>query len=342
MKKIWQTIVFLFFAGTALWALPTEEKCLEWLEKHVPAKVSKEYLEENVRWALAGTRDRAWARDLPDAIFLEYVLPYISVGETADPWREGFVKMLLPRVADCETATQVAERLNNELWDLVDVHYSPLRDKPDQSPFHSMRIRKASCTGLSILLIDACRAVGVPARLVSCVWPHKPGNHSWVEIYDGGNWLYLGAGDGGKVNDAWFNADTAMCENVPPAHHIYALTWGERSLKIPLYWRENYCVPADDVTARYLTLNKSKLPLCVSVIDRSGRRVATEIRVYDAAGTPLAGTLTTFDDRHDLNDHLKIEGVPATAKIRVEAADGRKLVPVPSRHRGLLLFSIEE
>ena len=59
----------------------------------------------------------------------------------------------------------------------------------------SMETGLASCTGLSILLIDACRSVGVPARFVGTpLWADGSGNHSWVEIWDGG-WHFVGAAE---------------------------------------------------------------------------------------------------------------------------------------------------
>ncbi len=343
MMKFFENFLIFFLAGTAsVFALPSENECVAWLEKNARGNaVSREFLQENARLALAGTQNRPWAKNVPDKIFLEYILPYDSVGETPEPWRERFLNLLSPRVENCKTASEVAEKLNRELWDLLGVYYSPKRDKPDQSPSHSMRIGKASCTGLSILLIDACRAVGVPARFVSCNWPHKPGNHSWVEIYDGGQWFYLGAGDGGNVNHAWFDADTAMCENADATHAIYALTWGEAASEIGLIWNPQFRVPAENVTARYVALNKNKLPLCISIVDKNGNRVATKICVRDSAGTLIADNLTTYDDRRDLNDHLKIDGVPASAQVQIETLDDRRLVPVKSRIAGLLIFEIE-
>src|SRR6478752_4758171 len=46
------------------------------------------------------------------------------------------------------------------------VGYSTERRAANQSPSESRESGKASCTGLSILLSDACRSVGIPARLV--------------------------------------------------------------------------------------------------------------------------------------------------------------------------------
>ena len=63
------------------------------------------------------------------------------------------------------------------------VEYNTLREKTNQSPAESMRQGMASCTGLSVLLVDALRAVGIPARFAgTAAWHDDRGNHSWTEV----------------------------------------------------------------------------------------------------------------------------------------------------------------
>lgn len=85
----------------------------------------------------------------------------------------------------------------------------------------------ASCTGLSVLLVDACRAVGVPARLAGTpLWTNRSGNHSWVEIWDG-KWHYTGAAEpvGGKLDQAWFTARAATARRDHRLHAIHATSF---------------------------------------------------------------------------------------------------------------------
>ena len=68
------------------------------------------------------------------------------------------------------------------------VRYSTARPKADQSPYESEDCKLASCTGLSILLVAACRACGIPARFVGTPrWTDNSGNHSWVEVFVDGD-----------------------------------------------------------------------------------------------------------------------------------------------------------
>ena len=268
---------------------------------------------------------------IPDEIFENYIVPATSVGEAEDNWRPLFREKFLPVVRDCKTSTAAAETLNRKMWDMLGVHYSPQRDKPDQSPFHSMRIGKASCTGLSILLINACRAVGVPARFVGCRWKNKPGNHSWVEIWEGGEWFHLGAGDCERVNDAWFNADAAQADPDDPRFAIYAACAYPTGMTFPVAWRESgkSDIPALNVTSRYLKLAQPVPEGCSRVSfnlrSREGVRIAREIVLVDGESGLEVARGVTHDNRFDLNDHLNFI-FPQESRLRVVPASAPELI----------------
>ena len=119
------------------------------------------------------------------------------------------VRDFLPLVKGCATPGEAAQVLNRTIFNMVDVHYSTGRKRALASPSESIAQHKATCTGLSILLADACRACCVPARLVSVRWPHKAGNHTWVEVWDGERWRFCGADepDPKGLDRAWFVGD---------------------------------------------------------------------------------------------------------------------------------------
>jgi zinc protease len=228
-------------------------------------QLTAEYLLENTRLALAA-RDRVtWGRDIPEAIFLNYVLPYASINERRDNWRRDFLDRFFPLVRDCRTPSDAALKLNNAIFGLLGVEYhASSRPKPDQSPYESMKAGFASCTGLSILLVDACRAVGVPARFVGTPqWTGRSGNHSWVEIWDG-QWHYVGAAepDPAGLDHAWFTAQAARSDASQPMHRIYAASFRKTDTSFPLVWDLNLTwVHALDVTKQYT--HRAELPLCV-------------------------------------------------------------------------------
>ena len=112
-----------------------------------------------------------------------------------------------------------------------------------------MRAHYASCTGLSILLTDALRSVGIPARIAAiALWPDESGNHTWVEIWDG-QWHYIGAAEPTPLDHTWF---TEKASHTDARHPIYASSFKRTSLSFPMPWAPGLkFVPAVDVTERY-------------------------------------------------------------------------------------------
>jgi hypothetical protein len=81
-------------------------------------------------------------------------------------------------------------------------------------PMSIMLFGYGSCTGLSILLIDALRCTGIPARLVGTPAWHgdaKNGNHNWIEVYSTirQDWIFMepAYGDYGTENADNLNKD---------------------------------------------------------------------------------------------------------------------------------------
>ena len=143
--------------------------------------------------------------------------------------------LCIPIVKDCKNPTEAAQALNAALFTRLKVKYSTQRDRPDQSPGESIKIGMASCTGLSILLIDACRSVGIPARVVGIPkWPNKPGNHTWVEIWDG-DWHFTGACEPDKdgLNRGWFVGDAARARRIRSMNAIYASSFKRTQHRFP-------------------------------------------------------------------------------------------------------------
>jgi hypothetical protein len=213
-----------------------------------------EFLIANVELAYKARSEFAWAKAVPEDIFLNDVLPYANIDEKRDAWRKEFYDLCRPLVKDCKTATEAVMVLNAELFPKLKLGYSTQRKAPNQSPKESIEQGKASCTGLSIVLADACRAVGIPARLVGTpLWSDKRGNHTWVEIWDG-RWKFTGAcePDPAGLDRGWFVGAAAQAKRDVPEHAIYAASFKRTKTSFPLVWApRNQTVPAENVTDRY-------------------------------------------------------------------------------------------
>ncbi|MBL9079152.1 MAG: hypothetical protein JNL08_16740 [Planctomycetes bacterium] len=229
---------------------------LAWLRAHAPAgdaDLPAALLEEHVRLAHAARAQVPWGAALADELFAAHVLPYAIANETREAWRAALVPRCLPLVAGCTTPGEAALRLNAALFDLLGVHYSTARRRADASPLESIADGKASCTGLSMLLVAACRACCVPARLVSVRWPHKPGNHTWVEVWDGAAWRFVGADepDPQGFDRAWFTGDAARCATAAREHRIWAVSFVPTGERFAAGWADGVLLHGEDVTARY-------------------------------------------------------------------------------------------
>lgn len=296
------------------------EKAARFLVEHMSPRdkdtLSAEFLGEHLDLAFRARAEFAWAKQVPEELFLNDVLPYAVFDETREAWRAGFLEKARSLVKNSKSATEAAQTLNREFFNLVNVHYHPGRAKPNQSPGESIASGKASCTGLSILLVDACRSVGIPARAVGTpMWSNGRGNHTWVEIWDGG-WHFTGADeyDAGGLDRGWFTADAARAKADVPEHAIYATSWENNSLSFPLIWTaQNHDVGAVNVTGRY-TQNPPVAPkpvLAVKLLADEGadKRIAAAGWLTTAAGRRLQ-KFETKAGRADLNDLARVQVTP--------------------------------
>ncbi len=298
-------------------------KLIDGMPERDQHSLKADYLLRNTALAFEAKNKAPWGGQIPDDIFVNYLLPYSVIGEEVEDWRSDFRTRFLPVIAGIQKPGEAAHKINTLLWKMLDVVYSPKRDKPDQSPYHSMRIKMASCTGLSILLIDACRSVGIPARFVGCLWAHKPGNHSWVEVWQGGSWYHLGAFDGAGLNEAWFNNDVVFNRAKDPQYAIFAYAWlvSETNVLRSMTSGRNTPRPVIDVTQRYLDLFKKTQDCRINVVvrDASGKRIVRNVFLIQG-DKRVAGK--TYDDTQDLNSHFSFVAPEGTvARIQASKED---------------------
>ena len=291
------------------------EKAARFLVEHMPENdrksLSAAFLSENLDLALKARGSFPWAKQVPEDIFLNDVLPYAVFDEPRDPWRADFLEKATPLVKDATTATEAAQILNKEFFTLINTHYNTKRERTNQSPAESIAQGKATCTGLSIILTDVCRAVGIPARAAGTpMWSNGRGNHTWVEIWDGG-WHFTGADeyDAQGLNRGWFTDDAAKASATDPAHAIYATSWKKNGLSFPMIWAAgNQDVAAVEITSRYAKKRPATPVLGIRFFDQE-KRLAVQGILIDEDGKRLAD-FTTKAGTADLNDMPRLEVTP--------------------------------
>ena len=297
----------------AIREVPEAQKAgMAWLLTHMPEEdlttLSGEFLLTNCELAYEAWQSAPWSEQITEEIFFDTILPYANVNERRDDWRGDFQAKFSGIVAEATTPTEAIILLNKNIFDMVDVHYSTNRPKADQSPYESIEAGMASCSGLSILLVDACRSVGVPARFAGTpLWYNESGNHSWVEFWDDG-WHYTGGGEptGDKVDVAWFDGSASKATKGHAQHAIYAVTWNDVEKHFPLVWLPDVKTYGGiDVTDRYVDEQQvtELIPIRVRATDGSGIRQIVRVVVGDSNGGLLFEGKTK-NDSADANDHL--------------------------------------
>lgn len=281
--------------------------------------LSADFLVKQVELAYKARETFAWTKALPDSIFLNDVLPYASLDETRENWREPFFEMLYPLVKDSKDMYAAIDTVNKALRELVKVEYNTKRNKPNQSPFESMSINMASCSGLSILLTDAFRAVGIPSRIAGTpLWVSKEGNHNWSEVWLDGQW-YFTEYYPDALNKSWFLERAAKADKSDPIYWIYASSYKPTGVHFPMVWdMDNKDVPAYDVTDEYIRIyaeQQAAQQNGVAVVIRmykndqcsldSEGRLAENIVIKNSAGEIVVQG-TTAGPTADMNDYLTV------------------------------------
>jgi hypothetical protein len=297
----------------ALDGVPTEQRAwMDFLVAHMPESdrttLSADFLLEHVAWAAQVRHETPVGMEVPEEIFREYVLPYAHLDERRDPWRRPLFERFVETARRAASIEDAARTLNRMVFESHGVTFHATRRPHDnQSPFEVLRWGFASCTGLSILLASAYRAVGLPARVVGTpMWADESGNHSWVEVWDHGEWHFLGASEPGPYDLTWFND---LARRAGPGHGIYAARWSPGTTHFPLFWSPAYeGVPADDVTERYRSVEPT--PPHPTRIETAPRRylcpkVERPIELTGAMDDPQWADVPWTDDFVDIEGHRK-------------------------------------
>lgn len=316
--------------------------------------LSSEFLLENVKLAYSARETFPWSKEVPEEVFFNDVLPYANVDEKRENWRAKLLAIASPIVKDCKTTEEAAQALNQHLFKTVTVKYSTKRKKANQAPGESMDQGLASCTGLSILLVDACRSVNVPARVVGIPrWTNKPGNHTWVEVWSEGDWHFTGAAEYNAkgLDRAWFTKSAALADKNKRLNSIYAVSFARTSTVFPTVWsldRENW-VYAVNVTDRYTkgSIPEAKPEDQIAVRFRvwnAGRkeRIAVPVEVLNAKDQTSIASGKSTGNEADMNDMYEVPLKKNTEyQVRIGTGDQAQTVSIKTAKEEMMMLEIE-
>ncbi|WP_278901724.1 transglutaminase-like domain-containing protein [Leyella stercorea] len=279
-----------------------EREGMAFLISYMPERdaksLSADFLLENVEYAYKARAEFPWAKEVPDSVFLNDVVAYANLNENRESWRKDFYERFKKYVAPCKTMREAIDSVNRNVRDELLVDYNTKREKPDQAPYESMRQHMASCSGLSILLTDAFRAVGIPSRVAGTpAWHDDRGNHNWNEVWIDGQWRFTEYYPSDDLDQSWFLTDAGKAVKEDLRKAIYAASFKPTGSYFPLVWDEDIrYVHAENVTDRYTSLYRAQL----SAMPADGSHVALRVMVFkdkdhaEASGDRVATNLDVF------------------------------------------------
>lgn len=166
------------------------------------ADYSGKFLFANADLALRTRSETEWGPEVPEGLFLNFVLPPRVNNENLDSFRIVYYTELSDRVKGL-SAREAALEINR--WCHEKVAYQP-SDIRTSSPMATILSARGRCGEESTLAVAALRTAGIPARQVYTPrWAHCDDNHAWVEVWIEGEWFYMGACEPEPVLDrGWF------------------------------------------------------------------------------------------------------------------------------------------
>jgi len=304
--------------------------------------LSSSFLVDNVNLAWETWEQSPFHDKVSKDLFLNDVLPYAVMSEPRDSWRKQLHDLCAPIVAGCKTPGEAGLLLNQKIFSILKVRYDTARKRPDQSPKETMDSGIATCSGLSILLVDACRAAGVPARVAGTpMWTNMRGNHTWAEIWNDG-WHFVGAAepDPTGFDRGWFVHDAALARRDVPEHGIYASSFRHTDTPFPMVWApDDKSVSAVNVTERYAAKTEASSDatarLLVNVVDANGKRMVADVSVSDGGTPPVILKDKSRGATNDMNDYAAFKVVPGKKQnVTADTADGHAEVDVTMAQPG--------
>ncbi len=300
---------------------------------------------EMVRLAHKAGTQVAWRQQIPTEIWRDYVVPPWVITEPRDFMRTEFQAKYLTKVKDLKNPGEAAMFINQHLFADYKVAYNTKRLRTDQNSRESIKQGMATCTGLSVMLIEACRAVGVPARFVGIAsWPGSGGNHSWVEVWDGQAWRFVGAAehDPAGLDRAWFTDRAKTAKESVKEEAIWAVAFRPTGQSFPAAWSPGASLHGENVTRRYAGEVVDTRPKLRVVAFRKGVREATPVLVTNLKTGEVILNTMTLQDPADINLHAEVAVEPGTTLTVVASQNIARVKHVTVDADTLVRFDLDE
>ncbi len=194
-----------------------------------------------------------WQQDIPEDVRRHYLENDRVLSEEPCDWRKPVGDIFRPAVSHCQSAREAVLYIAAHMTELTGAYYSAERRRQDMNAMEALAEKKISCTGQTILMVCAFRAVGIPARAVGIpTWNHVRGNHTWPEVWLDGRWQMIEFNEK-DFNTGWVMENIGMLDPDHPWQRIL-VQHPEGRLVFPVGTMEQQPVKAQDATERYRNL----------------------------------------------------------------------------------------
>lgn len=286
-----------------------------------------------VKHALMLRENVAWCRELPEDVFVNYVLYDRINSEDITDCRPFFYEQIMERVAGMSLREAILE-IN--YWCAEHATYEAT-DGRTASPMTMYRSGKGRCGEESTFAVTAYRSVGIAARQVYTPrWAHCDDNHAWVEVFVDGEWHFLGACEPEEVLDiGWFSgpanrailihtrnfsdyvkeSDEEYLGKEGALHYFNHTAFYGRTKLVKIGVKNADGKPAAGAHVAVEILNMAEFfPAAVLIADENGEVQVTlglgDIRVRAFDGACRAEAMMRVEDEDSLELVLKEEAVP--------------------------------
>ena len=213
---------------------------------------------------------------LPEDIYLNYVLYHRVNEEEIAPCRTLFAEEISKFMEENgnETLLSGFNRKKNAIevnyWCAQEATYHCTDDRT-LSALTVYRRGNGRCGEESVFTVNAMRSIGIPSRQVYAPkWSHCDDNHAWVEIWNDGEWYFLGA-----------------CEPLPILNKGWFTNASSRAMMVHSRW-------FDQAESGEEKIGTDGMVTMLNELSRYAAVTEFSVKVEDEEGRPVSGAEVSF------------------------------------------------
>ena len=213
---------------------------------------------------------------LPEDIYLNYVLYHRVNEEEIAPCRTLFAEEISKFMEENGNETLLSgfnrkkTAIEVNYWCAQEATYHCTDDRT-LSALTVYRRGNGRCGEESVFTVNAMRSIGIPSRQVYAPkWSHCDDNHAWVEIWNDGEWYFLGA-----------------CEPLPILNKGWFTNASSRAMMVHSRW-------FDQAESGEEKIGTDGMVTMLNELSRYAAVTEFSVKVEDEEGRPVPGAEVSF------------------------------------------------